>query len=69
MTWTDRHGRPEIVMHPDIKRGVASYRVVSGQATQENMNSPATELDSLGAPSSTGGGPGRLRSTRATRAS
>lgn len=26
MTWTDRHGRPEIVMHPDIKRGVASYR-------------------------------------------
>ena len=26
MTWTDRHGRPEIVMHPDIKRGVTFYR-------------------------------------------
>lgn len=27
MTWTDRHGRPEIVMHPYIKRGVASHRL------------------------------------------
>ena len=26
MTWTDRHGRPEIAMHPDIKRSVTSYR-------------------------------------------
>jgi hypothetical protein len=28
MTWTDRHGRPEIVMNPRIKRGEASYRTV-----------------------------------------
>jgi len=27
MPWTDSHGRPEILMHPDIVRGVASYRV------------------------------------------
>ena len=26
MPYTDRRGRPEIVMHPDIGRGVASYR-------------------------------------------
>ena len=26
MGWTDSHGRPELRMHPDIKRGVASYR-------------------------------------------
>ena len=27
MAWTDSHGRPELKMHPAIKRGVASYRV------------------------------------------
>ena len=26
MPYTDRHGRPEILMHPNIARGVASYR-------------------------------------------
>lgn len=26
MPYTDRHGRPEIVMHPDIARGLVSYR-------------------------------------------
>ncbi|SDY63739.1 hypothetical protein SAMN05661080_04123 [Modestobacter sp. DSM 44400] len=26
MPYTDRHGRPELLMHPDIARGVASYR-------------------------------------------
>lgn len=27
MTYTDAQGRPEIVMHPDIKRGTAPYRL------------------------------------------
>jgi len=27
MTYIDAHGRPELVMHPDIKRGTATVRV------------------------------------------
>lgn len=28
MAWTDKHGRPELFMHPDISRGAAGYRTV-----------------------------------------
>ncbi len=28
MGYTDAHGRPELVVHPDIVRGFASYRHV-----------------------------------------
>ena len=34
MPYTDRHGRPEILMHPDIARGVASYRLETPPAQQ-----------------------------------
>jgi hypothetical protein len=27
MPYTDSHGRPELLMHPDIKRGRAGYRL------------------------------------------
>jgi len=38
MGWTDSHGRPELRMHPDIKRGVASYR----RETPVEQTAPAT---------------------------
>lgn len=36
MGWTDSHGRPELRMHPDLKRGVASYR----RETPDDQNAP-----------------------------
>ena len=41
MTWTDRHGRPEIVMHPNIARGVASCRLETPQAQEKPKKPPA----------------------------
>jgi len=29
MGYTDSRGRPELIMHPDIKRGTASWRKVN----------------------------------------
>jgi hypothetical protein len=41
MGWKDSRGRPEIVMHPDIARGVASYRLETTEAQEEPKKPPA----------------------------
>lgn len=45
MPWTDSHGRPELVMHPDIKRGGAKYRHESApeQASTDQHEQPAAD--------------------------
>ena len=40
MGWTDSRGRPELVMHPDIKRGVASYRLETPAAQEKPKRKP-----------------------------
>jgi hypothetical protein len=40
MGWTDSHGRPELVMHPDIKRGVAFHRLETPQAGESAEKKP-----------------------------
>ncbi len=35
MPWTDSHGRPELVMHPDIKRGATAYRTEAPDRTAD----------------------------------
>lgn len=42
MTYRDAQGRPEIVMHPDIVRGGASYRTVVEPAGADQPAQPPT---------------------------
>jgi hypothetical protein len=44
MGWTDSRGRPEIVMHPDIVRGVASHRLESPQAGKNAEKKPPAKV-------------------------
>lgn len=45
MGWTDSHGRPELRMHPDIKRGVVSYRTEKplGQTAPDTADGAAVD--------------------------
>ena len=43
MPYTDRHGRPELLMHPDIARGVTPYRVTAPPKAEPEPMSIATE--------------------------
>jgi len=40
MGYTDSHGRPEIVMHPDIKRGRATFRIERQPDNPEQDGTP-----------------------------
>lgn len=44
MGWTDSRGRPEIVMHPNIARGVASYRLETPKVAEGAGNKPPAKV-------------------------
>ena len=43
MPYIDRHGRPELLMHRDIARGGAAYRVRPQQAAEPQPMSVSAE--------------------------
>lgn len=47
MGYTDKHGRPELVAQPFIKRGASSWRVVDDSAVEKDQtqDEPATTTD------------------------
>ncbi len=45
MPYTDARGRPELVMHPDIKRGGAAYRVIEPVDSAGAPQSPETPVE------------------------
>lgn len=44
MPYTDARGRPELVMHPNIKRGSAAYRVIDPVNSAGAPQSPETPV-------------------------
>ena len=50
MPYTDSHGRPEFLMHPDTKRGVAGYRLETPPAQQAPEKSRSAKARKPGKP-------------------
>jgi hypothetical protein len=50
MRYTDRQGRPELVMHPDIKAGHATYRVLSERRADHEEPAEPSRDDTPGRP-------------------
>lgn len=41
--WTDRHGRPELTVHPDIIDGPTDWRRVDEPANEASRSEPSVE--------------------------